>query len=308
MASQKRSLSTAQFVVGIASALRASARSESDRLLWSAVAASLVLHTAVLSLHFTPSLQKKPEDAAALEVVLVNAKSHSRPAKADVLAQHHLDGGGNTDADMRAKTPLPVLPKSGAQTQLPAAAKRVEALEHETRKLAAQARLKPLLPRSEPRTENLQPTELPTSSELMQRTLEAIKLEAEIAKEQQAYAQRPKKRFVGARAREYRFARYVEDWRVRVERIGNRNYPEVARQQGLYGHLVLTVGIRADGSVESVQVDHPSGKKILDAAAVHIVQLAAPYAAFPPDIRRDTDILYVTRTWSFTRGDAFTSE
>lgn len=272
------------------------------------MAASLVLHTAVLSLHFTPSLQKKPEDAAALEVVLVNAKSHSRPAKADVLAQHHLDGGGNTDADMRAKTPLPVLPKSGAQTQLPAAAKRVEALEHETRKLAAQARLKPLLPRSEPRTENLQPTELLTSSELMQRTLEAIKLEAEIAKEQQAYAQRPKKRFVGARAREYRFARYVEDWRVRVERIGNRNYPEVARQQGLYGHLVLTVGIRADGSVESVQVDHPSGKKILDAAAVHIVQLAAPYAAFPPDIRRDTDILYVTRTWSFTRGDAFTSE
>jgi len=33
--------------------------------------------------------------------------------------------------------------------------------------------------------------------------------------------------------------------------------------------------------------------------------MAAPYASFPPDIRRDTDILHITRTWSFTKGDGF---
>jgi periplasmic protein TonB len=123
-----------------------------------------------------------------------------------------------------------------------------------------------------------------------------------------AYAKRPKKRFVGARAEEYRFARYVEDWRLKVERIGNLNYPEAARVKKLYGSLLLTVGIRSDGTVESIMVDRPSGDKILDVAAQKIVELGSPYAPFPLDIRRDTDILYITRTWTFGPGDSLTSE
>jgi protein TonB len=302
-------LSTAQFVVGIAAALRASARNQNDRLLWMAVGASVILHAAILPVNFIPSFTRKPADNAALEVVLVNAKSKTKPAKAEVLAQHNLDGGGNTDARKMAKTPFPVLPDQDSRDpELAATTKRMEALEQQTRKLAAQAKLMPLLPPHQTKSDNSERPDLPTSSELLQRTLDAIKLEAQIAKEQQAYAQRPKKRFVGSRAEEYRFARYVEDWRQKVERIGNMNYPEQARQMKLYGHLVLTVGINSDGTVESVQVDTPSGRKLLDTAAVHIVRMAAPYSAFPPDIRRDTDILYITRTWSFTRGDAFVSE
>ena len=75
----------------------------------------------------------------------------------------------------------------------------------------------------------------------------------------------------------------------------------MARSQKLYGSLVLTVGIKADGRIETIEIDRGSGKKVLDAAALKIVELAAPYAPFPPDIRSDTDILYITRTWSFTR-------
>jgi protein TonB len=100
----------------------------------------------------------------------------------------------------------------------------------------------------------------------------------------------------------------VEDWRLKVERIGNKNYPEAARAQKLYGSLLLTVGIRADGSVESIAVDRTSGQKVLDAAAARIVELAAPFAVFPPDIKRDTDILYITRTWTFAPGDSLTSQ
>ena len=142
----------------------------------------------------------------------------------------------------------------------------------------------------------------------MQRTLEAMRLEAQIAKDMDAYQKRPKRRFVGARAEEYRFARYVEDWRLKVENIGNRNYPEAARAQKLYGNLLLTVGIRADGSVETVVVDRTSGRKVLDLAAIRIVEMGGPYAAFPPNISRDTDILYITRTWSFSPGDSLTSQ
>jgi len=142
----------------------------------------------------------------------------------------------------------------------------------------------------------------------MQKTLEAIRLEAQIAKDMDAYQKRPKRKFIGARAEEYRFARYVEDWRLKVERIGNLNYPEAARQQKLYGSLLVTVAIKADGTIENVEVNRSSGKRILDAAAVKIVEMAAPYAPFPPDIKRDTDIIHITRTWTFARGDELHTE
>ena len=152
-------------------------------------------------------------------------------------------------------------------------------------------------------TDAKEKTELPTANELMQRTLEAMRLEAQIAKDMEAYQKRPKRRFIGARAEEYRFARYVEDWRLKIERIGNLNYPEAARQQKLYGSLLLTVSIRNDGSVENVEINRTSGSRILDAAAVRIVEMSGPFAAFPPDIKRDTDILHITRTWTFTKAE-----
>ncbi len=135
-----------------------------------------------------------------------------------------------------------------------------------------------------------------------------MRLEAQVAKEFEAYQKRPKRRFIGARAEEYRFARYVEDWRLKVERIGNLNYPEAARQLKLYGNLILSVAIRSDGTLEGVEVHRSSGHRILDAAAVRIVELGAPYSPLPADIRRDTDVLVITRTWSFSKGDELTSE
>ena len=238
-----------------------------------------------------------------LDVVLVNAKRASRPQKADALAQANLDGGGNTDANRRAKTPLPVLPKDSPREDIALATERVQTLERQTQELLTQLRSAPALPVQPRPVDNADRTDSPTANELMQRTLDAMRLEAQIAKDMDTDQKRPKRRFVGARAEEYRFARYVEDWRLKVERIGNLNDPEAARQRKLYGSLIITVSIRADGSIENIVVNRSSGQRILDAAAVHVVEMAAPYAAFPPDIRRDTDILHVTRTWTFTRAD-----
>ena len=178
----------------------------------------------------------------------------------------------------------------------------------EKQELLTQLKSVPSLAAQPKPTENAERTDSPTANEMMQRTLEAMRLEAQIAKDMDAYQKRPKRRFVGARAEEYRFARYVEDWRLKVERVGNLNYPEAARQLRLYGSLLITVSIRADGSVEAVEVNRSSGHRVLDAAAVRIVEMAAPYGAFPPDIRRDTDILHITRTWTFTRADELRSE
>jgi len=282
----------------------------SDRLLATAIGASIVLHAFVLALKFSAfELSALDRNGPPLEVALVNAKSKSKPTKAEILAQANLDGGGNTDANRRAKTPLPVLPRDSLNNELAVATQKVEQLEKQAKTLMMQLKAVPTVapPVATP-TDAPDPAELPSSNELMQRTLETMRLEAQIAKDMDAYAKRPKRRFVGARAQEYRFARYVEDWRLKVERIGNLNYPEAARVQKLYGTLLLTVGIRADGSIESVAVDRTSGQKILDLAATRIVELASPYAAFPPDIKRDTDILYITRTWTFTPGDALISQ
>ena len=184
----------------------------------------------------------------------------------------------------------------------------MQTLERQTQELITQLRNAPSLPVQPRPVDQAQPTESPTANEMMQRTMDAMRLEAQIAKDLEAYSKRPKRHFVGSRAEEYRYARYVEDWRLKVERIGNLNYPEAARQRKLYGSLIITVSIRADGSVENVKVDKTSGHRILDAAAVHIVEMAAPYAAFPPDVRRDTDILHITRTWTFAKGDELHSD
>jgi len=94
---------------------------------------------------------------------------------------------------------------------------------------------------------------------------------------------------------------------MKVQRIGSVNYPAEARGK-LYGNLRLTVTIRPDGTVESIELDRSSGLKVLDAAAFRIVKMATPFAVFPADIRRDTDLLVITRTWFFGQGDKIWTE
>jgi protein TonB len=146
------------------------------------------------------------------------------------------------------------------------------------------------------------------SADLAARSLELARLQAQISQDWDALQQRPRRQFVGARTQEYRYARYVEDWRAKIERVGNLNYPDEARRQRVYGSLLLTVSIRRDGTVESIEINRSSGFRVLDQAAVRIVELAAPFAPFPPDIARDTDVLAITRTWSFSSGDQFQTQ
>ena len=116
--------------------------------------------------------------------------------------------------------------------------------------------------------------------------MEIDRLEAQIAKQQDEYQKRPKRKFIGARTKEYRFALYVESWRQKVERIGNMNYPEAAKAQKLYGQLRMTVSIKADGSLESVIIDQKSNYKVLDEAAKHIVELARRMRFFQKILRK----------------------
>ncbi|MBK1649982.1 energy transducer TonB [Rhabdochromatium marinum] len=110
-----------------------------------------------------------------------------------------------------------------------------------------------------------------------------------------------RRKAINANTQDYIYANYLESWRRKVERIGNLNYPEEAKEKRLFGSLVLQVSVRADGSLEGVRVLRSSGHQVLDQAAVRIVELAAPFAPFPKDIRAHHDVLDITRTWQFMR-------
>jgi protein TonB len=276
-----------------------------SRVLHASIAASFLLHAGLLSVQFKfpDSLRWKTPDHA-LEVVLVNAKTKDRPVKPDVLAQANLDHGGNTDERRQAKTPLPVTEPHAPGRDLADAQRRARQLEAEQQRLLVQTReLRKSVGRE---TERQARTEAPapevSGRDLADLSLAAMRLQAQIDRQIEEYQSRPRKKFIGARATEYRFAQYEEDWRLKVERIGTLNYPAEARGK-LYGNLRLTVTIRPDGTVDSVELDRSSGLKLLDAAAFKIVRMASPFAPFPPNIRKDTDLLVITRTWFFGQGD-----
>jgi protein TonB len=274
-----------------------------------AVVSSIALHlAAIVGLGVRlPQIPQWDAPHNVMDVVLVNAKSASRPEKADALAQANLDGGGNTDQKLRAATPMPALDPKDPSRQLKAAESRVKQLEVEAKELLTRMQAKTAVAAVE--TPQAAATKGDAEArDLMDKSLEIARLEAQIRREMQAYQERPKRKFVGARAQEYRFAQYVDNWRLKIERVGNLNYPEEARTRKIFGKLQLTVAIKADGEVESVEVNRSSGHKVLDQAAIRIVRLASPFDRFPDNIRADTDVLHITRTWTFTRSDQVFAE
>ncbi len=297
---------------------------------------SVLFHIVLLSIHFEPQLNKFKDNLAILNVVLVNAKTQSRPDNTEVYAQANLDRGGNTELDRKMKTALPVLksqksqptPKPVANSKQAAQAtiqkaseareqKRVAQLEKQAQELMTQIKATKVVKSQQVQkaaAKEVQAEDQPVPErkidlqKIATAALEMEKLEAIISKQQDEYQKRPKRKFVGGRTKEYKYALYVEAWRQKVEKIGKLNYPEAARDQKLYGQLQLTVSIKSDGSVESIEINRSSGHKVLDAAARHIVELGEPYAQFPEDIRKEVDILSITRTWTFTKEDSLATE
>ncbi len=297
---------------------------------------SVTAHVIFLAVKFEPEIKEMAKRLPSLEVVLVNAKTKNAPKEADVVAQANLDRGGNTDLDRQMKTAMPApkqkTPEIRLQEDKQAQAasqatkvqakqtreeKRVAELEKKAQELLTQMQAakaidsKPV--EQEAVTDPDQGKKKTTTKKfdreaLLAASLEMDRLEAQIAKQQEEYQKRPKRRFLGARAKEADDAMYLEAWRQKVERIGNMNYPAAARNQKIYGKLQLTVSIRADGSVEKITIDKSSGSKVLDQAAINIVKLAAPYARFTPKMKKTTDILGITRTWTFTQEDALSTQ
>ena len=294
---------TAQTITGI---------SQNDRFGVSVFGSFLVHMVVILGVTFTLPKLRDLSGLPSLEITLVQTASDKRTLDPEFLAQANQEGGGDSDAAEIAKNPLPVREISPVNRDFPAfqsiPQKRVKSEREMTALLSRDAVRKIKEQEIRPEKKDLQTQ--PPNLGLMARAEiqeERARLNAEISRTWQEYQKRPRHKFLNARTQEYKFAAYMDAWRAKVERIGNLNYPDQAKRRHITGNLLLDVALNADGSVNEIAVRRSSGQKILDDAAIRIVELAAPFAPFPPEIREDIDVLHITRTWKFNES-GLTSE
>ncbi len=280
--------------------------SRADRMGLTVFGSALLHLVIVLGVSFAVPKVSSEEPLPTLEITLVNTKSKDPPKQADYLAQASQEGGGEHEKPNIARSPLPVDSEPAVTAPIP-----VARLATESSPPQPQPTPKPLTQEREPAPKILaqekrkqQQKQTETKTGLIQDpkiNAERARLSAEISNSWEEYQKRPRRKFLSARTKEYKYAAYMDAWRKKVERVGNINYPDQAKKQHLNGAVVLDVEIQPDGSVMAVKVIRRSGHKALDDAAVRSVRLAAPYDPFPPDIRKEVDIMHITRTWEYSR-------
>lgn len=284
--------------------------SASDRLTFTLFIAAIFHAMVILGVGFSFS-EPKPAPTS-LEIVLAQSRSDVAPEQADFLAQANQQGSGDLDRsalpttnelaqfeDSRIREIQP-LQQTATQKQVRPDNRPVVTTQGRSQQKVAIASPSP----------DDQKVEISKEERLamIQRSLEIASLEAQLEEQKQTHAKRPRKRqLTSVSTKESRDAYYLHAWSKKIETVGNLNYPAEARRNKIYGSLRMMVAIRADGSVHEMRILKSSGYRVLDQAAMQIVRLAAPYSAFPPEIRQDTDILEIIRTWQFEKGDRLSS-
>jgi protein TonB len=279
-----------------------------DRFTLSVMLAMGIHAFVLLAVGFRLDFEALKNPIETLDVVLVNWRTEKPPEDAEFLAQASQKGGGESEQRSRPADELsaraPVLSEGDAPVQQDLAVSTPsEMMREQVTQQQSEIAIKQEI------TEIQQPqTPVLSSAELLMQSRQLAQMQPEISRDSRFESKLPRREFISANTREFEFAAYMRAWVAKVERVGNLSYPEALRKRGMVGDLVLTVGIRQDGSVDSIDVWRGSGTPELDRAAVKIVQLAAPYSPLPDNIRERIDVLHITRTWRFSAGSRFSTE
>ncbi len=280
-----------------------------DRLGFAVFFAAALHATLLLGISF--DREQRAPSKQTMEVTLAHFDDKVAPKEADFLAQANQEGSGDLEEKAELMSPekaefrdTVVRETARLEPETPPAVEQRSATRETVVTQNQQARLAP----DQAQELKEAPETVKTKPSLMQRSLEIASLEAKYSEQRQAYAKRPRvTRLTAASTMRTVDAYYSQQWHEKVEQVGNLNYPEQARVNQVYGNLRLLVGINSDGTLREVTVLQSSGHKLLDDAAIHIVRLAAPYAPFPEELRKETDVVEIIRTWKFQQR-GFTSE
>lgn len=265
-----------------------------------ALMVSIGVHAALLTVRFVdPESFNRIFEDTPLEVVLVNASSKEAPQKAQVIAQRNLAGGGEA-ATGRATSPLPPMQATEYGDAAEEARKQIEQMHEQQMQMLAQLRQDlAALPQPDPREDRGDPQQ----ADREERRRQLLQLLAQIEKRINEENARPKRRYVSPAAREGVHALYYDALRRKIEDMGTRNFPE-ANGKKLYGELTMLVAIDGQGRVAETEVVQSSGNRTLDRRAVAIVQSAAPFGPFSPQMRAQFDQLVFASRFRFTRDEA----
>lgn len=265
-----------------------------------AVAVAVGLHAAVIGLVHFEFLGSRPDDVpSSLDVVLVDFATEEAPEEADFLAQETQRGGGTAEEIDRPAEPVATSPEEEVSPVEQEAADAAAQEQPDQVDELVQVESSDSAPAVSDETE-VDPDVEVSTSEIIEQSRTMARASTQRLSDAVDYPERPRRKFVSANTREHLYAGYMRSWVSKVERVGNLNYPERARRQKLDGALVLSVDVFEDGSIGRIRVLRSSGHDVLDEAAVRIVRLSAPFAPLPEEIRREVDVLTITRTWQFS--------
>lgn len=260
------------------------------------IVASLVLHAGMMAVRFTAADPQRFLPAESqLEVVLLNASTRNKPVKAEVLAQVDMEAGGDRDKG-RARSPLPVSPKPRDGEVLEQQQARLKQLEAEQQRLIALNNRNEQAARTNPQQE-----QAATGGDQEALKRQMARMQAQIDRQLEDYAKRPKRLTYGVNATGVNYARYVNAWADRIEKIGTDRFPAEARGK-MYDALTVTVELDKYGNVVDVLVNKKSRFEALNRVVREIVLAGAPYDPFTAEMKKDGDILQIVRTWTFTNG------
>lgn len=263
---------------------------------------SALFHAAlILGVSFTlPKFANLQEVDNTLDVVIINRPNDEEPEQADTVSDANNLGGGEQDREAESPLPHKLVNKAPVESR-----KQTQAPSPQQVKPAA-AMLTSIgddffeaKPEEQKRPTPLNPNGQDLVDTKTEKQLERERLIAKLANDWANYQKRPRRTFLSPTSKQHDAARYLNEWRERVEAIGNANYPERMRRQNLSGSVTVDVAINPNGTVNAVKVLSPSKLKVVNDAAVRFVRDAAPYPSFPESLRKNTDILHVTRAFHF---------
>jgi periplasmic protein TonB len=270
--------------------------SNNDSLLIALFVAVIFHIVLVFGMNFTTPRPEKINKS--IDITLINTPAKKAPEKTHFLAQENQSGTG--EKPKKPKPPAQKLPSRGNNQE-----KKIKKIAPEKSKpkvaqkiITQQKAEKKAITARKPAVVSQTEKHPHITAESLQQQI--AQLGTEIRQNQQG-AEQTKIKFVDSvSAHKYVAAQYMKDWESKVERMGNLNYPEVAAKKNFSGTLTMDVGIKADGSIYSIRINRSSGNPALDEAAKNIVRISAPFAPLPLDLRKELDVLVITRVWKFS--------
>lgn len=279
----------------------APAITSADRMSFSLFLATAFHVLILLGISFALPDKDKQYFQRSLDVVLATTFTEQRPDEADFIGQaDQLGGGESEETEKPSTTEITPFPDEQLNEVSQPDRTQVESPKvEENQVLTAEiSDLNQDQPDTQPEEEQ-ELVEALSAESIYSRSMEIASLTAQLEAERNYSSKKPRKRQVSAAIHRSTDALYLDAWRRKIERIGNLNYPEKAKRDGIYGSLSLRVSINRDGTVYEISVIRSSGHKILDDSAIRIVRLAAPFAPLTKEMVTDTDILEIIRVWQF---------